>query len=84
MCMSRGRTQQVAAPLTPVPPPPPPPTAQAIFAPPSVSIPSEKKMQKRAKTYASRRRAAAGSRTGKRAFTIPRLGGTEGGSGVNY
>ena len=85
MCISfgGGRVRQAADPLPPVAPPPPP-VAQTIAGPPSVAIPEEIKMQKKVKTYASRRRAAAGGITGKRVFTIPRFGGSEGGSGVNY
>ena len=83
MCL--GGRQRVTQ-LPPLPQPveaPPPPAPATISAPPTLArLPEEKNPQKRAKTYASRRRAAAGGISGKRRFTIPLNMG--GGGGTNY
>lgn len=82
MCMGGSRPAAVAPPPPAMPAPPQPVPAPPAMAPPTVgTIPTEEKMQKKPKTYAARRRAAAGGITGKKRFTIP-LGGTSQ-SGVN-
>lgn len=79
MCIpSAPRMMQAPAPL-PAVAPPPPPAPISVMAPPTVPGTAEKNPQKKAKTYAQRRRAASGGVSGKARFTIP-LGGTGGGS----
>ena len=78
MCFPSPKMVQAPAPL-PAVAPPPPPAPVSVQAPPTVPGVAEKNPQKRAKTYAQRRRAASGGVSGKARFTIP-IGGGGGGS----